>query len=256
MLVLFAKNSRYLTEVEDLILNKSSLLIVGLCTADKNISVLNTVRIEPDGTTVAANGRTLLLVSPLNDEVKKQVPLRETEKSLGDGVTLSADGVNEVLKLLPRDTLFGGLLEHCNVEESVEDSHSVAVEVTDGKRKKILYCPKYRGQFLEYKEAVKESLNKKVVYRTILNRKRLSLLLKVIDQVCPDSTGESPVFIEFAEDGELIIKGINYRTGQRAIGFMSNYRGNWLEESPWENRLRFSRVKRWAKRNKNTCHKK
>lgn len=212
-----------------MILSKNNLIIHELTSVDKAIPVLNNVCIVSDGSTVAANGKVFIVVSPVDPELKKNIPLQETEKSAG---TVSSESVKEVLKNIPKDTLFHGLLEYCDFNNGI-------FNINDGKRKKKIESKMYPKQYINYKKAFKLA-NHKQKQRIVLNRKRLMKLLQVMDKVCPDGTGDSPVYIEFTENNNIILRAINRVNGQRCISLMSSYKGvesNWLEVDEWETKL-------------------
>ena len=82
---------------------------------------------------------------------------------------------------------------------------------------------------------LKEAYKKETV-KICVNRTRLIKLLGAIDKACPDPSGENPVFIELASGagGEIIIRAKNMKTGQVAIGLMTQYEGEWLKRTKWE----------------------
>jgi hypothetical protein len=212
-----------------LILSKSNLIIHEVTGIDKAIPVLNNVCIEEDGSTIAANGKVLIAVSPVNEKIKQNVPIEENKS--GKSV-VSSETIKEVLKNIPRDILFKGLLEYCDYSKGTFTS-------SDGKRKKKIEAKLYSRNYITYEQMFKKTCNKKS-HKIVLNRKRLINLLQVIDKVCPDSTNESAVYIEFTDDNNIILKSVNHNNGQRCLALMTSYKnieGKWLEADTWEKNL-------------------
>lgn len=220
-----------------MIVSKNSFQIVELTKSDNKVPVLDNICIEDNGTAVASNGKCILLVSPVKADTKKRLK-NILDEHPSDGVIVSSETVKHVLKDLPADRQFGGLLEHCDVERIGQDCH---IRFTDGKRRRSLVGKCYPRQYIPYRDIVGPVLktsnetNKNV--RIVLNLRRLILLLGVIEKICPDTTGESPIWLEFTGDGNVIIRGINNINGQRCIGFMTSYKGiegRWLVADEWE----------------------
>ena len=214
-----------------MIVSKSSLKIVELTTTDKAISVLNNIHITHDGTLVAANGKAVIAVSPVNEELKKKLPIKESKKH--KPATIESSTIKEVIRNMPRDTMFQGLLEFCDFNDG-------NFTLSDGKRKKKIESKLYSRAYIEFRKLFKKISPFNSKHRIVLNRKRLIKLLQVIDNACPDSSGESPVYIDFTEDNGMVLKAVNYKNGQRCIGIMNSYKGvegNWLEPNVWEKKL-------------------
>lgn len=216
-----------------MILSKSNLLVVGIVHPDKKIPVLNNVHIERDGSTVARNNKVLIMVSPVLPEVKEKLEaiLPETEMNV---VTVSSGTINSVLKSLPSDRAFKGLLEHTDLD--VEDG--VKFTLTDGKRNRSISGKKYARKYISYKEALADALSRiNTGVQIVLDLNRLLLLLQTIKKICPDTSKELPVFIEFTNDNDIIIRALNPNNGQRVIALMTSYKGiegKWLNYNKWE----------------------
>lgn len=222
-----------------MILSKQNLLIAGIAKNDKAIPVLGNIHITSDGTTIASDSKILIAVSPVTEEMKENIPLEEVGKK--ESCTIALDTVNEILKNLPKDTLFKGLLEHANLNKE-----SKRFVIHDGKQTKTLGIKFYHRPYINFKKIFGSIGNKilrgKTSYskRIVLNRKRLKDLLDVIDKVCPDTTGQSPIYLDFTEDNNILIRGVNYKTKQRVLALMSSYKGiegKFLEPDIWEENL-------------------
>lgn len=205
----------------------------------KQPPVLNNVYFE-DGMTVAFNGQTIAVVGPVQEATREEVFVTETPNS---SMTISAETVKEVLKNLPVDKLTGGLLEHCDV-----DPHAV-FRLTDGKRKRTIAGKVYKRDYIPFRTVLQKARESEVVQRIELNRHRLRTLLEFMDKACPDASGEAPVYLEFTSNHDVIMRAVNPRTGQRALGYMSSYKdGEWLEPDSWERNLTSEKPRRAARR--------
>jgi hypothetical protein len=219
-----------------MIINKGNLRIASLTTADKQIPVLDNVFISKLGTTVAANGRCVIAVSPPPKEIKKTVPFDESLNETG--FTVSRESIQQVLKAMPKDTIFKGLLEHCDVKDTGE---SAVFTFSDGKRLYKIEGRKYGRDYIDYRSLFQDALSKEVVKLFVVNQKRLLLLLKTISEITEDASGESPVCISINVDDDIVIRAINRKTNQRVLALMTAYKGaekEWPTETPWEYNFR------------------
>lgn len=210
------------------IYSRSNLTAVD-CTG-KNPPILHNVHFV-EGMTVAFDGKVLLVISPVEESRKKDIPLKEGETG---PMTLSAETIREVLKNMPPDKQFGGLLEHADL------SAEGTFKLTDGKRSRSISGKIYKKDFIDYKGVLRKARAAKVAVRVVLNRKRLRNLLDVIDKACPDSSGEAPVFLEFTDENDIFVRAVHPINGQRALGYMTSYKldeGKWLWPDDWESKL-------------------
>jgi len=216
------------------ILSKANLQVVKVSTVEKAIPALNNLRVESDGTTAAANGRVVLAVSPVKKKTKESVIVDETNLP-ETGCTIPAETVKDVIKNMPKDTNFGGLLEHCDL--SVKDNKGQFL-MKDGKKPIKIGGNLYRHEYVKYREILGNALKSTLLSsRVVLNLKRLKSLIDAIDKVCPDSSGETPAYIEFTPNDDVVVRAVNPTNGQRAVAVMSSYKfaeGQWMEHSEWE----------------------
>ena len=237
-----------------MLISKQGLMVVHTTKADDKIPALNNIHIAKDGSTVGIGGKMFLAVSPISDKVRKKIGnIFEEKGTIPDkGLTVNADSVKDILKSIPADRTYSGLLEHCNVEpikdgaEGADDTpRKCRFTMTDGKERTSKTGKLYTRAYLEYKrlfaEAMKTcTLNEEATVgnkRIVLNLKRLIVLLEAIAQVAPDSSGDNPVWVEFTKDNYIVIRAINMTMDQRAIGIMMPFtgvEGKWLEPNEWE----------------------
>jgi hypothetical protein len=202
------------------------------CTT-KNPPMLHNVHFTDDGTSVAFDGRMLVAVSPVLPAMLAQVPL-ENSKDCG-AITISSETIKEILKNLPSDKKFHGVLEHCDLDGSGKFT------MIDGSRRlKSISGKVFSREFLDFRKVFKKAKSSPVKARVVLNRARLASLLEFFDKACPDSSNEAPVYLDFTEDGDILARVENATTQQRAIGFMTAYKaeeGVWMESDAWEEGL-------------------
>lgn len=211
-----------------MILSRSNLKVVEVTDAKGN-AILNNVHIEPDGTTAASNGRAIICVSPVTIENRARITFLDNTPQTKP-VNVAAETVKDVLKNMPPDKTFGGLLEHTDFADG-------SFSLTDSIRKKKISAKVYPRDYFDYKEAFRKATKAKSQVRVVLNRKRLIEMLQAIDNVCQDGTGEAPVFIEFTDQGDILLRAQSLANDQRALAYMTSYKeeeGKWLEANEWE----------------------
>jgi len=244
-----------------MIISKQNLQVVHVTRVDSNIPALDNVHIAEDGSTIGTGGRMAVIVSPVRDDVKEKLDNILPESGKDESLTVSADTVRNLVKDLPADKQFKGLLEHCNIKRNPENDHECRVMMTDGKRRRNITGRLYRREYVPYKSLFKKAIDsgsKNESVRLVLNLKRLLLLLSTIEKVAPDTSGDNPVWVEFTKENYIIIRGINMISGQRTIGIMSPYtgtEGKWLEPDAWE-RSFTDENKQSVKHKKKVMHKK
>ncbi len=222
-----------------MILSKANLMAVTIASDDKTVPMLNNLRIESDGTTIAANGRCVLVVSPVPEEVRKGLGYMEDSGPVGD-VTIAADTVKEVLRNMPKDTKFGGLLEYTDMAQGPK---GITFRLRDGMRDRSIGAKVYARNYFDYRQPFAKASEEGARVRIVLNRKRLISLLTALDKICPDTSGESPVFMEIAMGDDIILKAEG-NNGQRVLGFMKTYQGgegDWMLDNDWEKGILYPR---------------
>jgi len=220
------------------IVGKTNLLVVGVTADDKRIPVLDNVYMAEDGSTVGSNGRVVLLVSPVHEQVRNNVPIEESYG--GGGVAVEAKAVREAIRNMPRDTMFGGLLEHCDIKSFRGDKSSTQLITSDGHRKRQLSGRVWPRDYINYKKIVRLAFQNETAGRVVLNLKRMLSLLISINKICADPSGETPIYLEFTNAGTIIVRATNRRMRQDVMGIMVTYtgtEGKWKNLSDWERGL-------------------
>jgi len=211
-----------------MIVSKNALQVVNLTAPDKQVPLLDTVHIREDGGIVAANRDVVILVSPVKEEVKGAYPLksRETEE-----VTISSDSIRDIIKYIGVDKRFGGLLDNCDI---VKKGEKVEVMCYDGQRTKVFEGKCY-PEYFEYMQLLTRVCEDSNNIRVVLNVKRLKALIDTIDKVCMDRGDFAPIFFEFTNSGDILIRAVDAKIGTRVMAVIRSLPGSkFLDYSAWE----------------------
>jgi len=193
-----------------------------------------------NGSALASNKKSSLLVEGVPERVQRQVPL--PREPLGvEAARITKDSAKSLLSSVPRDRKFNGLLEHAAVKAN--GFETLAVETTDGKGTSVT-----SRRFSETSDEVEGAIGR-LMARTLdrgrilcLNRKRLLSLLSAMEKCCEDSSEESPVWIGISESGDISLRSLNLGTGQAVLGYMHSYDEASARRQPahteWERSLR------------------
>ena len=224
-----------------MIISKASLQAVALSKRDSVIPQLDNIRVERDGTTVSASRNITLAISPVVKEAKKNLPLTETESC---SASIPSDIANKVIQAIGTDTAFGGRLEYADLQNN---DGKLEFIIKDSRNKTMVISgDEPSGDWIPWRDIIKH--NAKTTGKFILNRQRLQMLLGVLDRVIPAKGSETPVYLEFTSDNNVIIRGKNYVTGQHVYGVMLSYSGEDLPETEWEQTIRYPKTSSPAKR--------
>lgn len=221
-----------------MILSKASLGVAAIAAVDKAIPALGNICICADGSAIALNSAVIVAVGPVENRVRDAVPLDKGPDGFlpSDQIILSADAARTIVKAMPRDTLFKGLLEHVSLARSGEQ---ISAQVTDGKRKTNTLFNRASQRWVEWRSIFRRVLRAPVAGVVYVNRRRLENVLDTLRAVCPYSGEFSAVKITMGTDGSMSLRAVNEMTGQRVvIGFAGSTSASWPEDTTWEKGLR------------------
>ena len=216
-----------------MIFSKPALQICSICKKDSKIPMLDNVKLETDGTVIASARNILVAVSPVPSAVSEKIPL---DKSGEVNCCVSAESIKHIVTSI-KDIAFGGLLEFANIKI---DDKKVSFTFKDGKRTSSVEVNKLSGSWIKWKDILKNALKRKRETKVILNRSRLKMLLEVMDKTSPDKGGESPLYLEFTDDNNVVLRSFNALTGQWTYAVMTSYKMGmdvWPEETEFEKKL-------------------
>jgi hypothetical protein len=105
------------------------------------------VQINENGSTFAAGRVMFVAVEPVPMQVKEQLlPVKSFSQI---ECCIAGDTARRVIKQMPRDTLFGGLLENVAVEQNDDE---LQFTTSDGRRKATLRCEAVVAKMLFLRE--------------------------------------------------------------------------------------------------------
>lgn len=204
-----------------MIYTKSSLQVVNIVEPDKEIPAFNTITFLQNGGIVAGNRKVFFYVSPLSPSVQSGVPLECGE--LDKDVTFWADSVKNLLRIIPRDTKFKGLLETCDI--SLHKNGKYYATINDGintnkieLRESFDHLEGWHEVFMKFTD-VNIDMNELYDYNGIfwvsMNRKRFKHMLDILDKVLGYDGNYSPVHLHFTSDYDVMIRCKNELNEQR-----------------------------------------
>jgi hypothetical protein len=203
---------------------------------DNKIPSLDNIHIRKDGSTIGTNGIAVIAVSPVNKKFSDHAVFdKDKIKGLDLSYTISAESIRDVLKVLPNDSKFGGVLELVNFNGN-------EVEIHDGKRKKSIEMKKYNREYIPYQDVFKEAYKtakEQGMVQTAINLNRLLSVIESLKEICNDSTQNTILFIQFTKRGDIIFRTQN-KYGQRIVSIVKAYdnvEGSIPAFTDWENDL-------------------
>ena len=128
-----------------MLINKSILQgALNICKVDKS-----PVFIDKDGTVISLNKMVLYVAEPVVQEIAfgSKEPLEEQ-------VIISATTAEQIIKAIPKDTLFKGRLEHADILVKGLD---IDVNVRDGQREHSISLRRISRSFIDYKQVLRET---------------------------------------------------------------------------------------------------
>jgi hypothetical protein len=173
------------------------------------------------GCCYAVNRKAAVMVSAPFTGRLQSVPLKDSGMC---ACSVRAESLRAVVKHMPKDTLFKGLLEYADIKV---DGSMGYWTMTDGKRTHTTSCAVDR-----YDEKLIDELRSTWGNRWVMgtpapvsavNLKRLLLLLNAFTLAGCALTGEEPLWIKVSDDGSILFRAQNYQTGQRVIGMTTGY---------------------------------
>lgn len=228
-------------------LTKANLLVHLISSKDSGINILNHVHITEDGTTVSCDGKIFILVSPVHADLANSFPIQNSGEELKESVNIKSSSIVEILKHLPADKLFNGLLEQTKV---VKRDSKLIFKISTGVTSQNLEIPYNTKPFINFKEVLSKFLNRSVPAHIAIDRKRLLQLLTTLDKVANDSTENSPVFFE-EQNGEILLRVINPVTKQIGLGLLPSLNvpeESWKLATKWERTFAIIKKKIWKRK--------
>jgi hypothetical protein len=200
-----------------MIISKAALQLVELTTPDKDIPVLDCVCIEPTGIIVAMNKFVIGAVIPLDEDVVKNIPLQEGKPILRQ-VLFSSATIRGILKTIPKDRMFKGLLEYCDISPNGDNGGEYIVTVHDGRVASTSIIQAIRVKYPDYRVEFRNAATLQSLQRDFtVNRKRFKAFVDVLEKICPYSGDFSPVYLTQNNNGYIIARCTNEMNKQEVV---------------------------------------
>lgn len=229
-----------------MLFSKANLAVAQVAARNSPKRVLNGVHFAEDGSTVAANGKMVLAVGPVDPDRVSFPDVGGDADPGPEGTTVPTEVVEQAVKNLPRDRTPSA--QHVALTECGKRVELTTVSKTKEQRVAGRPLP---DRFPSWRDVLRKARKAATAGRVCLNRRDLVQMLEAVDSACPDKGTENPVFIEFGgETDGIVMRSLNYETGQQAVGFVMplDTGGKWLPQNSWVRKLfRFSAKRRIVK---------
>jgi hypothetical protein len=219
-----------------MLFSKANLTVQEVASKESTEIGINCVHLNNDGSTVAANGKVIMAVGPV-DPTKVHFPdvgKHSEPKRFGAlGVSVPLDLIDKVMKNIPKDKRMS--LQHVAMTED-RDPQKIKFTTTDMTHEQSVAGFPKREPFPEW-EATFRRVRGENGTKICLNRGDLIDLLQAMESACPARGGHNPIFIEINPEGKgLVLRCSNFESGQRVIGAITslNTDGHWLPADTWE----------------------
>jgi hypothetical protein len=191
------------------------------------------VAIEPDGTIVTMNEQALYVAAPVTGVVN--IPFGDKEP-FQERTIVTAKALEDLYKMVPRDTLFGGVFENISLTDNQDDG-VVNTRISNGRSESTFTMRKIQTGFPDWKSMLKSAWTNRNsdLSAYCFNRERMTLAVDSLNTACKYSGAFSPVFEYHCTGGQVIWRSINELTGQRVwVLFTDAGDGHELPLSKWE----------------------
>jgi len=217
--------------------SKANLEVAKVVSQNPVDGALTGVHLAADGATVSGNGRTFMVVAPVDGE-KVPFPFVGEEVNLpAMGVTIEKEIADTAYKNIPRQ---GKTPTYQHVALTRCDDAKVELTATDGRKEQRVGAPALDVEYPDYKAVLRNVERSAKVGRVCVSRKHLLTILEAMDKASSSASGEVDelLYIDFGKETDaMLLRSENFITGQRIIGVAApmNTKGNWLEYDRWEN---------------------
>jgi len=229
-----------------MLLGSANLFVSGMASRDTKDVALSQVHLEPDGTTVASNGRAIMAVEGVDRETIHWPAMSEAEPP-EEGVGLPLSVVGQALKNMPADkrtSLQNAALTRCD--------NLVELTTLDMEKEQSVTGRSVSARYPEWRGVLQDAGRKAKQARVCISRRDMMGILSSMDKAC-EGGSDSPVFIELGgEKDGVVLRGLNYATSQHVVGMIAplDVEGKWPALGLWERAVLFSGGKARRERRK------
>lgn len=184
---------------------------VEIARAEKEDPELSCVLFEPDGSVVACNRWALYAASPTT---AKSLPFTHDEK-LFSAQAFPLVQLVELLKAIPQDKQFRGMLEHVQIIKSDINKHEARIHDGRGIKPIVLRSTNPHPALRSWRERF-ASLREDAGMRFMYNRKRLASAVEAVEAACKYD-GEFAFVEQRPFKNGLLWRALNELTGQMVL---------------------------------------
>jgi len=218
------------------IFHRSILAGAAIVPEDEDDPMLKNILLEPDGTIIAMNRWALYAASPVNVNIIKALPLTDT--SLIAPAIVSTNQIENLVKTIPTDKSFKGMLEYTSIKNSEGNILECFIHDGRGVRNITLRASQTNNLLLQWRDRFKNlSMKKSGLTNFVYNRARLRTVIKAVEMSCKYN-GEFAFIDQKPFENGYIWKTFNELTGQTVliVWILSTLEKN-LPTSFWERTL-------------------
>jgi hypothetical protein len=192
------------------------------------------VHLEPDGTTVATNGRVIIAVEPAGIKDDDDPSVGEPAEVPAGGVDVPADVVKEVLSKLPRSPQRPALGAALITEASKE---RVELTTTDLHRtRRVAFEPDPNRTFPDWHRMMIDP-SKNEVGSVTLSLEELGRIVKTLKAVCKNDVDVPHVTLHVRGDDTSVVLDGGAGGGRRFVGVLAHVRVKHGAANAWQKRV-------------------
>jgi len=161
-----------------------------------------------------------MAVLPLEPGTVKNVPLEDSGR-LQQQTVMTSETVRAILKTIPKDRLFKGALEFCDID------NTGVVTTTDGRQRHTMQVTPVKVRFPDYRTEFKTALCGSIVQSisVMTNRRRFRAFIETLEKVCPYDGDFSPMLFDFSSSEYVVARSRNELTNQGVVAIIARGQG-------------------------------
>lgn len=225
-----------------MIYSKANLKVASVASSDPLAGGLSGVYLEPDGSTVAGNGRVMMAVEPVPDDSAVYFPERAAEQmEPGSGMLIPVELIKKVVTGMEKGAK-GRTATGYVALTKMKDFARVGFTSVNAKGDPTTNAAlPLQSRFPDWRTVLRKlwptrlgSTGRTTEWKVCLMRSDLLSLLKAMEEAAP---GGGPVFISGSMEGDgVVLRTTALDSKQRVVGAIGGLEvgGNWLPLTKWE----------------------